>query len=100
MEFLRCCCHGNVRQHYVVKIALIWLLGGVAVSAHSAENDDTDNGAPEAPNLELLEFLGQFETDEGQWIDPDSLLTDEFAALLQAAINNTATDNTNNQSDN
>ena len=25
------------------------------------------------PSLELLEFLGEFETDEGEWIDPEEL---------------------------
>ncbi len=27
----------------------------------------------EAPSLELLEFLGSFETAEGQWLDPTQL---------------------------
>lgn len=28
----------------------------------------------EAPSLELLEFLGSFETADGQWLDPTQLL--------------------------
>jgi len=28
---------------------------------------------PEAPSLEFLEFLGEWETDDGQWIDPEEL---------------------------
>lgn len=27
----------------------------------------------EAPSLELLEFLGRFETADGQWLDPTEL---------------------------
>ena len=40
----------------------------------------------ELPDLEFLEFLGQFESDEGEWIDPGSLLADEFSDLLNAAM--------------
>lgn len=38
------------------------------------------------PDLEMLEFLGQFATDEGNWVDLDSLLSEEFEELLDAAI--------------
>ena len=31
-----------------------------------------DNDA-EAPSLEFLEFLGDWETDDGEWIDPEEL---------------------------
>lgn len=37
------------------------------------------------PPPELLEFLGSFATEEGEWINPDSLLETEFAALLDRA---------------
>ena len=30
-------------------------------------------GVPEASFQELLEYLGQWETDEGSWIDPSDL---------------------------
>ena len=36
------------------------------------------------PDLELLEFLGSFATDEGDWIDPESLLDNNIAELLDA----------------
>ncbi len=32
-----------------------------------AENDDS-------PSMEFLEFLGEFQTDDGEWIDPINLL--------------------------
>lgn len=47
----------------------------------------------EFPDLEMLEFLGQFATDNGDWVDPDSLLSDEFGQLLDAAIENRAAEN-------
>lgn len=37
------------------------------------------------PDLELLEFLGSFETDDGEWIAPDSLLDSNFQQLLNMA---------------
>ncbi len=29
--------------------------------------------------------MGSFETDEGEWIDPESLMSEEFTELLEAA---------------
>lgn len=46
----------------------------------AAENEQSE----EELELGFLEFLGQFETDSGEWIDPDSLLTVEFTELLEA----------------
>ena len=43
---------------------------GIFSHSHAAENLQNDA----APDLEFLEFLGQFETDSGEWIDPDSLI--------------------------
>lgn len=42
----------------------------------------------EFPDLEMLEFLGQFATDAGDWVEWNSLLSDEFGQLLDAAIEN------------
>jgi len=54
---------------------------GAFSNSYAAENEQSEM----APDLEFLEFLGQFETDAGEWIDPDSLLTEEFAELLDAS---------------
>ena len=40
-------------------------------------------GNEEAPTLELLEFLGEWETSDGQWIDPAVLEDEDFANLLR-----------------
>ncbi len=47
------------------------------------------------PSIELLEFLGQWVTDEGQWIDPNDLAVEEFALLLDAAITEEKQDDEN-----
>jgi len=36
----------------------------------------------EVPSIEFLEFLGQWETEEGEWIAPEDLADEEFAQLL------------------
>jgi len=48
-----------------VSIGLFLLLYGLGPVLRADNN--TDN---ERPSLELLEFLGSFETDSGQWLDP------------------------------
>ena len=53
------------------------ILAGLLAGATPAPAAGNSAGAPEdqtardqAPTLELLEFLGEWETDEGYWIDP------------------------------
>lgn len=48
---------------YRIFAALVLL--NLVVAAH-AESDDS-------PSMELLEFLGEFQTDDGEWIDPLNL---------------------------
>lgn len=72
---------GKLKQ----KLIAACLLGFVS-AAQGAENEPADQQNPNLPSLEFLEFLGQFETDSGQWIEPGSLLTEEFGNLLDASI--------------
>ena len=51
----------------------------------AAEEDSNSEINTEVPSFEFLEFLGSFETDEGEWIDLDSLMSEEFVELLEAA---------------
>lgn len=56
----------------------------LAVSAARAEDSATttlaQNVTDEAPSLELLQFLGEWETREGKWVDPVA-----FGALTQVS---------------
>jgi len=45
----------------------------------AADETDDETGV----SLEMLEFLGEWETDEGEWIDPDSLDNEVFAELTE-----------------
>lgn len=44
------------------------------------------------PSMEFLEFLGEWETEDGEWIDPVELESDEFGTLIKSVIE---TDNEN-----
>lgn len=61
------------------------LLLGLTLNSHAAENET--NGQPEnlPPDLELLEFLGSFQTEDGEYMDPGMMLSDEFVELLDLA---------------
>ena len=67
------------------KILALCMLGLFA-TAYGAENERIAEASANLPDLEFLEFLGQFETDEGEWIDPGSLMAEEFTMLLNATV--------------
>ncbi len=87
--------------------AASWLLcSGLILSVGAAEIDisqsDTENSQSqelEIPDLEFLEFLGQFESDNGEWIEPESLLGEGLQELLDTSLddenNSNATQNGN-----
>lgn len=56
------------------------LLGVVLFAAQSAAQPDIQ-ATPPAP--ELLEFLGSFETEEGEWLDPFVLAEVDVEAAEQ-----------------
>lgn len=66
---------------------MVVCLVGLMSTAHGTGNEQVEQKATNTPDLEFLEFLGQFETDAGEWIDPESLLTEEFDDLLVATTN-------------
>ncbi len=59
---------------------------GLLSTAHGAENEHGPEQSLELPDLEFLEFLGQFETDAGEWIEPISLMGEDYTFLLNAAL--------------
>ena len=61
-----------------VLVILAWL---VSMGAF-AEEDKTDGGTPA---MELLLFLGQWETDNGEWVDPGDFEDDSFEQLVDTA---------------
>ena len=61
-------------------VLLLGLLSSPAL-AQEPEQDRKSIEDTEMPSLEFLEFLGDWETDDGEWIDPEELeqisLTDQ-----------------------
>ena len=53
--------------------------------AYSAENDEpgAHTIATSQPSMELIEFLGDFETEQGEWLDPTDLDCAAFPDLEQ-----------------
>lgn len=67
---------GNLRLFATL---IVW--GWLAAPAW-AQQPETDAGKEEElPSMELLEFLGEWETEDGEWIDPEEL--DEIALTGQ-----------------
>ncbi len=62
-------------------LTLLMGSGARAADQHAA---DAPTEAP--PPLELLEFLGQWETDDGEWIDPQELENPELVNLLESVM--------------
>jgi len=58
----------------LLPIAIIIILLSVAFEANAA-NDDTN------PSMELLEFLGEWQTKDGDWVDPMRFLDVKEADL-------------------
>lgn len=52
---------------------LLWLLLAAAAPQPAPHLDANQNAEPKQPSLELLQYLGQFETIDGDWIDPTSV---------------------------
>jgi len=54
---------------YMIFGLLLVLMANVA----EADSQKRDQQEQEKPSLELLEFLGEWETDSGKWIDPSAM---------------------------
>jgi hypothetical protein len=61
------------------------LLLGLTLSSEAAENETNGQSDNLVPDLELLEFLGSFQTEDGDYMDPGMMLNDEFVELLDLA---------------
>jgi hypothetical protein len=46
---------------------------GLAQQNEREQTNTPKQETPEIPSLEFLEFLGEWETEDGKWIDPEEL---------------------------
>lgn len=70
--------NGSKKMSYRVSACLMMLLCSTSI-LRAEQQDNTDA----MPSMAFLEFLGEWETEEGEWIDPFELEDDEFAALIE-----------------
>jgi hypothetical protein len=47
------------------------------------------------PSMDFLEFIGEWETEEGEWIDPLDLEREETGQLIETISEQNNTDNEN-----
>lgn len=52
----------SIMQMVLIPIALLVLLLSIALDAKASSDDK--------PSMELLEFLGEWQTKDGEWVDP------------------------------
>lgn len=64
-------------RFYLMGAMLILAALSAPVQAQPTESTATNKRqakkGQEIPTLEMLEFLGEWETEDGQWIDPEEL---------------------------
>jgi len=74
--------------------------------AQDAGNNADSAPGIESPSVELLEFLGQWETRHGDWLNPNIFADNDFGAILEGAANsgsntdNDISDDNDNSDDN
>jgi hypothetical protein len=68
------------KAHLWSTVLLLALLSSPALAQEPGPADAAQENI-ETPSIEFLEFLGDWETDDGEWIDPEELeqiaLTDQ-----------------------
>jgi hypothetical protein len=68
--------NGSKKMFYKVSLCFICLLGSTSLIFAEEQNDNM-------PSIEFLEFLGEWETDEGDWVDPATLESEEIGELIK-----------------
>lgn len=52
---------------------------GCALVCGAATVEAREDSPPSGPDLEFLEFLGSWETEDGQWVNPLDLMDQSFS---------------------
>ena len=60
------------KAHLWYTVLLLGLLNSPALAQEPGQVRESIENA-ETPSLEFLEFLGDWETDDGEWIDPEEM---------------------------
>lgn len=65
----------SIIQLALIPFGIFVLLVSIAIDANAATEDK--------PSMELLEFLGEWQTKDGEWVDPMRFLTVKDSDLDQ-----------------
>ena len=75
---------------------LIWVLLAAGANQQPQDQEASQSAEAQPPSLELLEFLGSFETIDGNWIDPMSF-EEQYEGDAKAQDNETDNDEIKSQ---
>jgi hypothetical protein len=59
-----------------------------SISSLYAEELADDEQQAAMPSMDFLEFLGEWETEQGEWLDPETLEDNDITKLLESNIDN------------
>ena len=77
----------NGSKKMVCRVSVCFLLL-CSISLLYAEELTDDEQQATMPSMDFLEFLGEWETEQGEWIDPETLEDNEIEKLLETNIDN------------
>ena len=60
----------------------LWILICSTSSAFAEEQNNSDS----VPSMAFLEYLGEWTSDDGDWIDPEDLDNDDIGKFIEAII--------------
>lgn len=55
----------------------------ILIYSTSPSFSEEKNNSDSLPSMEFLEFLGEWETDEGEWVDPEYLDNEAIGKLIE-----------------
>jgi hypothetical protein len=67
--------------------ASAWFILLCSISSLYAEEIASDGVSKKMPSMDFLEFLGEWETIQGEWLDPETLEDEEIEKLIETKTN-------------
>ena len=75
--------NGSKKMSYRASVSLIFMLYSMtSLFAEEQKNNEA------MPSIEFLEFLGEWETEDDEWIDPLEFESEEFGKLIETTTEN------------
>ena len=81
--------NGWMSMNYRHSLILLLMIQFSSILQATSEQD---NGAP---SLDLLEFLGEWESSEGEWLDPAEFEDNDFANLIESTESDSSAEDQN-----